>query len=681
MQAILPVVIIIFGSQIQAGPVKTNECKVGKVGINHPVTISRLKPLNVLQGCVCSGSSTANETVFAINLILPVTLLQVFLHVQPISANKTLALFLNSSNQPFWNVSAIKMPFKIYGSMETLVPQHKIRTFQNPEQLKSAMKNCSSINSFVKFENSAGITIELREDEMGLSKCEYQPNISAQNYQDYKVLRDYLEGCVTPDQRIVHQIHIINLIPTNFSNLFGDHKIRSSEKKSVNMDVEFTHGNNCHSVFLVIQSNQPINLNIGGEVPSFLHLKLSHEINATWPGLNSSVISDLPKASKELVEWAIKNGFAATSLTEIPLVDEIKLKCDLHANDVHTLAPQSESPDKYTKSVHCGESDMEIIVSKFRKNSIQQITLLDDNCKGSSNETHFHLKYIPYTECNTKEIGGNYINKLKVKLYNGTEIMHDVRCPRTHDVCDIFKSNIGEKIRILEHCDFKKTFSKIYNNTTVYGEILFPAIGQQLIDELKLNCSLMPKFNNNSIIKSVLLPKITLAIKNLKPHTTKCNKTEILHTRFQFMFRNLWSPIVEDAIMECETKMCINLGCFPWNKVTKVLKIDNSRPPRSDCPISPDPTSYRTERPDSTSYRPGPSGIQGLEMSAVLGIAFGAFVIGALLIAALWYIYSHTGPSEKKPPVTTNPPASENSSTNHSISSTQSTPCSTSSVA
>ncbi|XP_041049678.1 transforming growth factor beta receptor type 3-like isoform X1 [Carcharodon carcharias] len=680
MEAILPIVIlVIFGPQIQAGPVTTNECKVGKVGINHPVTILHLKPLHVLQGCVCSGSTTANEIVYAINLIPPpsAALLQVFLHVQPISANKTLVLVLNSSHDLVWNVSAIKMPLKVYHSTRSYVLPQETRMFQNQEQLKPAMENCSSIISFVKFEKADGIIIELKEDEMLLSKCEQQPHISAQNYLDYKLLQKDLVGCVTSDQRIVRQIHIINLIPTDF---------RSSEKKSVNMDVEFTHGNNCHNVSLVIQSNQPINLNIGGEVPSSLHLKLSHEVNATQPGLESSVISGLPKASKKLVEWAVENGFTATSLTEIPLVDEIKLKCDLHANDAHSYTPQSAPPDRYVKSVHCGESEMEITVSKFRKNLIQQITLLDDNCKGSSNETHFHLKYIPYTECNTKEIGDNYTNKLKVKLYNGTEIMHDVHCPRIQEVCDLVKRNIiGEKgyTRILEHCDFKKPFSRIYNNTAVYGEILLPSFGPQVINDMKLqNCSLIPRFTINSINKNVLLPNISLAISNLKPHKTKCDRTEILHTRFKFMFRNLWSPVVEDAVMECGIEACFNSTCFLWNRATKALKIDNSRPPHPDCPKPPDSTSYRPESPDPTSY--GPTGlptIQGLEMPAALGIAFGAFVIGALLIAALWYIYSHTGPSEKKQPVPTNPPASENSSTNHSISSTQSTPCSTSSVA
>ncbi|XP_063792713.1 endoglin [Pseudophryne corroboree] len=72
---------------------------------------------------------------------------------------------------------------------------------------------------------------------------------------------------------------------------------------------------------------------------------------------------------------------------------------------------------------------------------------------------------------------------------------------------------------------------------------------------------------------------------------------------------------------------------------------------------------------------------RGLSMGSVLGITFGAFAIGALLTAVLWYIYTHTRSSVKMQPVPTLTGGSENSSTNHSIDSTQSTPCSTSSRA
>ncbi|XP_077463807.1 transforming growth factor beta receptor type 3 [Stigmatopora argus] len=79
-----------------------------------------------------------------------------------------------------------------------------------------------------------------------------------------------------------------------------------------------------------------------------------------------------------------------------------------------------------------------------------------------------------------------------------------------------------------------------------------------------------------------------------------------------------------------------------------------------------------------------------LDTPTVVGIAFAAFAIGALLTGTLWFIYSHTGGTPTvlaangttKEVGTKCPPALENSSAGgNSIGSTQSTPCSSSSSA
>uniref|UniRef100_A0AAV2IWJ7 Uncharacterized protein n=1 Tax=Knipowitschia caucasica TaxID=637954 RepID=A0AAV2IWJ7_KNICA len=78
-------------------------------------------------------------------------------------------------------------------------------------------------------------------------------------------------------------------------------------------------------------------------------------------------------------------------------------------------------------------------------------------------------------------------------------------------------------------------------------------------------------------------------------------------------------------------------------------------------------------------------------LPGVLGVAFGGFLIGVLLIGALWFIKIKTGyptsldltstmgcpcSGAKRQPVSSNPSPSENSSANASIGSTQSTPTS-----
>ncbi|KAK3526988.1 hypothetical protein QTP86_006125 [Hemibagrus guttatus] len=96
-----------------------------------------------------------------------------------------------------------------------------------------------------------------------------------------------------------------------------------------------------------------------------------------------------------------------------------------------------------------------------------------------------------------------------------------------------------------------------------------------------------------------------------------------------------------------------------------------------------------------TPYSPPLNSCFGLRLHSVLGIAFGGFLIGVLLIAALWFIKIRTGYPvalgfgstgaffsgcpcglTKRHSVPTNPSPSENSSGNGSMSSTQSTPTS-----
>ncbi|KAB5522272.1 hypothetical protein PHYPO_G00157650 [Pangasianodon hypophthalmus] len=95
------------------------------------------------------------------------------------------------------------------------------------------------------------------------------------------------------------------------------------------------------------------------------------------------------------------------------------------------------------------------------------------------------------------------------------------------------------------------------------------------------------------------------------------------------------------------------------------------------------------------SYVPPPDSCFEFSLQSVLGIAFGGFLIGVLLIGALWFIKIRTGKPValgfgstgtffsgcpcsliKRHAVPTNPSPSENSSANGSMSSTQSTPTS-----
>ncbi|XP_059849724.1 transforming growth factor beta receptor type 3-like [Hypanus sabinus] len=648
---LLLILLITLGSQNKAGAAPTKECKVEPVQQKHPVTVSQ-----VIQYCICRGNSTPNESIYVFDTVIPPRKFpQIILNVQPINVNKMMVLIFYSNRNLVWNLSSVNMPLIVHHSQHNLVFPKK--TITNSTELKLFNGTCTSFTTLTESEIEGVNIIKFKEDEMHLPKCEKQDHSNADYYQNYELLNQNLKGCVTSDQLAASQLHIINLIATSST--------MNKTEKFINMQVRFTHGNDCHKckILLVIQSKQPMTLNIIGEVPS-LNLTVSHNTSITWPG-SVKVDPKLPETSIELLKWATNHELPTASLTEIPLVDKIEININIKVN-----GNQLMTTSNFIKSVHCGELEMEITVVKPRKDLIKEITLLDESCNGSNNETHFYLKHVPYTKCKTTESmdGHNYVNKLKIKLSNGEEKNFEITCPRVQTICDILKLNNinnGRYIRIHECSNFEKPSSKLYNCTTVYGEVLV-LLNSMMLNQIKYNCSLILK-DSNFINK--LPHDMPLSLTNLEPRQDECGHSKVWSNRFKFIFHNIWSPGVEDVVMECNTSYCPEPNkCHFVGKVSKALKIDNSCPKHVDCPKSPDPTIVSP-------------GVQSLEMSAVLGIVFGAFIIGALLIAALWFLYSHTGSSEKKQVIPTNPPASENSSTNHSIGSTQSTPCSTSSVA
>nr|XP_057929492.1 transforming growth factor beta receptor type 3 isoform X2 [Doryrhamphus excisus] len=103
-----------------------------------------------------------------------------------------------------------------------------------------------------------------------------------------------------------------------------------------------------------------------------------------------------------------------------------------------------------------------------------------------------------------------------------------------------------------------------------------------------------------------------------------------------------------------------------------LMVLDGSaHPGMTDLPPYLDPQS-----PDDPTLK---NTVHVLDTPTVVVIAFAAFVIGALLTGALWFIYSHTGGTAgSAQQIQKCQPASENSSAGHSIGSTQSTPCSSS---
>uniref|UniRef100_A0A671SY30 Transforming growth factor beta receptor type 3-like n=1 Tax=Sinocyclocheilus anshuiensis TaxID=1608454 RepID=A0A671SY30_9TELE len=159
--------------------------------------------------------------------------------------------------------------------------------------------------------------------------------------------------------------------------------------------------------------------------------------------------------------------------------------------------------------------------------------------------------------------------------------------------------------------------------------------------------------------------------------------------RFSFTYRSKFD--VSLIFLHCEMSLCtrrndkkMNLPeCMLPDEACTYLSVDNILLMMKNTKTITKPIVVVSDNTPVTVNVPvePPGIIYFLDTPTVVGIAFAAFVIGALLTGALWFIYSHTGGTGPKQQVPKSQPVSENSSAAHSIGSTQSTPCSSSSNA
>ncbi|XP_041825825.1 endoglin [Melanotaenia boesemani] len=201
--------------------------------------------------------------------------------------------------------------------------------------------------------------------------------------------------------------------------------------------------------------------------------------------------------------------------------------------------------------------------------------------------------------------------------------------------------------------------TKVQSDKRIYAEISGDTLGGIVLKIKVISCFVQSK-GSCPVVKD--LPFIPEA----------CSFGPCLNrTRLSFSLDQLQELTSTTWNLECFVKLCYNEKCVDGGKVKGNLEVTQPclQPPTSPC----------------FEFR----------LSGVLGIAFGGFLIGVLLIGALWFIKIKTGyptglhmsstaaglpgcpcSRAKRQPVSTNPSPSENSSANASIGSTQSTPTS-----
>uniref|UniRef100_K7FU53 Endoglin n=1 Tax=Pelodiscus sinensis TaxID=13735 RepID=K7FU53_PELSI len=518
------------------------------------------------------------------------------------------------------------------------------------------------ITSFTELENPYHIYFRLGEDASSPEDCIVQPGFSASQYLQAEFLVPKVKHCKNPHAQKLKEAHILHMkqAPKETSFQPGMVKVKVNvvcPEAKLLQDLE---------ILLILQSQENVTWRVDMKNNGAILTRGKYWLS-TFPDMQMNGRA-LPDNEEGLTGLAHEKDFGDVAFyRDIPSASHLTIelhRCGAEATPttptlIHT-PPMQDLQDILIQAYvslntpwKCTDDTMEIAVprsTEYLKEDITAITLRDTGCKAEPNKTHFVLKrYLG--DCNTTlESEAKASNKLILTLAASMK--------KDHKAFEALPSRglTEPQLQLYQTQDFKWPSTTVLQvNKTAYVQISFRSSNAQTNLMVK-ECSVQVATQEPQ--RLLLSPGAShgKAVTILPPKEATLGRE--LH-----QFSLVYTPAGGRPLPPCATLVCTLTNLQP-------------RSPRLEV------TGSAFLRPPNHPWLLVSCAAPGLGIEAVVGITFAAFLIGTLLTAALWCIYTHTPAPSLRPQVVLNTtPASESSSTNHSIGSTQSTPCSTSSTA
>ncbi|XP_007942491.1 endoglin [Orycteropus afer afer] len=362
----------------------------------------------------------------------------------------------------------------------------------------------------------------------------------------------------------------------------------------------------------------------------------------------------LPDTPQGLLGEARKlNASVVASFVELPLASAVSLRApscgggpQTSPAPVQTTLPKDSCNQELLMALiqpTCSNDVMTLVLNKELASAVHctvtGLTFRDTSCQAEDSDAKFVLRSA-YSKCGTKVTENVISNEVVIHFLSSSS-------PQQKEVHCIKMESLSFQLGLYLSPSFLQA-----SNTIELGQLVFVQLSvSQSISELvfqldSCHLDLGPEADTVELIQNQAAKGSCVSLLPPSPDGD---------LRFSFLLRGYMVPTPKAGTLSC------TVGLHPRTRSQEVQRVVS--------------VHLNIISPGLTD--------KGLVLPAVLGITFGAFLIGALLTAALWYIYSHTHPPGKREPVVAvaAPASSESSSTNPSIGSTQSTPCSTSSMA
>ncbi|XP_075038494.1 transforming growth factor beta receptor type 3 isoform X3 [Mixophyes fleayi] len=712
-QWFLSTCILLFLRSSSAGPIPEAACLLSNVTEYYPVQ-ALLESYSILSGCASNGTKSRPQEVHVINLKCVEkepcqSNAEVTLHLTPISTisihQKPLVFILNSPRPVTWELKTNSLAAGVtrsffvsqgstvqYEAEYPLSPQsEEVLPPGNEDLLQWALKKYGAVTSFTEVKMTKNIHIKVGEDNAFPATCKIDKKFLSLNYLGRYVQPQQAMGCIlgSGEER---DVYIIELGSTS-SKPFSLYQV------DIVIDISPRHPdiNLVKSLVLILKCKEAVNWvikthNIGGKLEVLTSNSVSFgKETEMFPFKRKLVIPNIPSTQESLLNWASAKQYAVTSYTYVPVANKFHIKLDdiVEMNDEEKHTPPPGFMDLFPP-------DVMLPINRGREEF------------GHISED---LPMILQDKVKPEEVQGNINVALSVKCDEDKMVAAiekdslQFNCTVPHDMTPTFDLHPYAAIdNVTFNMELHKTdlfniltrnLFSVAENGQVYVEVSLTKAEKELSFAIQTcfvsNSSNPDILTEYTIIENICPKDESVKFYNVKRMNELQEQTEI--KRFSFMFKSMFHTSL--LFLHCEMTLCTNKE-GGMEKLPKCIQLDEACTSLTSSMILSMMQNKKTvtkplavitvEKPSDPPQNPNDPSIPqpifyGLDTPTVVGIAFAAFIIGALLTAALWYIYSHTGDTAGRQQVPTSPPASENSSAAHSIGSTQSTPCSSNSNA
>ncbi|XP_077309058.1 transforming growth factor beta receptor type 3 isoform X7 [Lithobates pipiens] len=679
MMMFLSVCLLFLLHLASTGPIPEAPCWLSPVTESYPVQ-ALLESYTVLSGCASKATISYPQEVHIINLKCEEedpcqSEKEVALHLTPIPAisvhHKPLVFILNSPRPVTWELKterlAADVPRYFFVSRGSTV-QFEVGNFSlsaqteerplpsgNEHLLQWTQRNYGAVTSFTEVKMTKRIDIKVGEDENFPAKCRIEKNFISLNYLARYVQPQPAEGCIIGQSEDT-TVHIIELDSPSYSSHSSFQVDIIIDIKPLNPDAKLSK-----SLVLILKCEKAVNWvikthNIAGKLHVLTPNSVSFDKD-TEKSLSTSklVIPSIPSTQESLIKWASKENHPANYYTHASVANKFHIKL---VDDIVEMNDDEKSaiPPKWLELLRLTDRE-----------EIGEFNLTSEDL-----DTRDSLK-------EPEEAQGNINVALSVKC-DETKIVAAIQKENLQFNCTMPQDTGSPFDLIFAHPD--AAINNVTFNMELYKTDLFLTPSQnyfsvaengQIYVEVSLTkaekdlsfmihtCFVSTSANfdllsDYTIIENICPKDDSVKFYNVKKLNYPKSQEQTEKKRFSFMFKSMFNSSL--LFLHCELTLCTNKDgemdnlpkCIPPDEActsldssmiiamiknkksfTKPLAVITTEKTSADTPSDPN----RPSLPQPVFY--------GLDTPTVVGIAFAAFIIGALLTGALWYIYSHTG--------------------------------------